>query len=286
MTDRPTDAEIEKWHRFFAIECNNQAWALADQTARSAADTVEMLDAAHAAALHWRRVGTELNAMRADMLLAHAHALARDGAFALDLARRVLDYFAHRDTPDWEIAFVHAVLANAAHASGETALHRTHHAEAERLGHAIADAEDRRIFFKTFANVPRPVPGATPLFGDVSNVRVFVDDMAAAVRFYRDVLGLRLRWETPTVAIFDTGRATLMIEPAEPDEGGERLVGRFLGVTLAAPDIAAAYRSLSERGVQFLHPPQAQAWGGIMTHFRDPSGNVVTAVQYSPQRIP
>lgn len=279
MTDVPLDREIAIWHRFFAVECNNRAWALADQPQRTASEVDEMLDAAHAAALHWSKVGNELNAMRAKMLLAHAHAKAGHGAHAIALAIPVLDYFAGRDTPDWEMAFAHAVLAGAAHAAGDTARHRRHFDEADRRGRAIADPEDRRVFLASFATVPRP-SDVQPLFGDVSNVRVFVRDQAEAVRFYRDVLGLQIRWESPTVALFDTGTATLMIEPAGDDESDGVLTPRFLGVTLTAPDIDAVYRTLSLRGVEFLHPPQAQPWGGIMTHFRDPSGNVVTAVQY------
>jgi lactoylglutathione lyase len=112
-----------------------------------------------------------------------------------------------------------------------------------------------------------------------------MEDLAKGVRFYRDVLGLRLRWESDDVAVFDTGTATLMLESAHDHAGKEDPgTGRFLGVTLEAPDLARTYRALSERGVEFLHPPQAQTWGGVMTHFRDPSGNVVTAVQFVASR--
>jgi predicted enzyme related to lactoylglutathione lyase len=118
-----------------------------------------------------------------------------------------------------------------------------------------------------------------PLFSDISNVRVFVDDLTAAVEFYRDLLGLPLRFQTPDFALFDTGTATLMIEPGgdDPDDGA--LVGRFTGISLTTGDLAATYATLRERGVDFLHPPERQPWG-IVTHFCDPSGNVLSAVEY------
>jgi catechol 2,3-dioxygenase-like lactoylglutathione lyase family enzyme len=118
-----------------------------------------------------------------------------------------------------------------------------------------------------------------PLFSDISNVRVFVADLTVAVEFYRDVLGLPLRLHTPEFALFDTGSATLMIEPGGNDPTDGALVGRFTGISLTTADLAAAYAALRDQGVDFLHPPERQPWG-TLTHFRDPSGNVLSAVEY------
>jgi catechol 2,3-dioxygenase-like lactoylglutathione lyase family enzyme len=121
---------------------------------------------------------------------------------------------------------------------------------------------------------------AAPLFTDVSNVRVFVEDLTTSVIFYRDVLELKLRFQTPDFALFDTGTATLMIEPgAEGDADDGRLIGRFTGVSLTAMDLMATYAALTAKRVEFLHPPERQPWG-LLTHFKDPSGNVLSAVEY------
>ena len=69
MPGTPTAEELHDRHRYFAVECNNRAWDLAAKP-RTAAEDDEMLNAAHAAAYHWRAVGTDLHAMRARMLLA------------------------------------------------------------------------------------------------------------------------------------------------------------------------------------------------------------------------
>jgi hypothetical protein len=151
----PTDSSIESWHRFFAVECNNQAWDLAVRQ-RSPVEDEAMLNAAHAAALHWHAVGTELNHMRAKMLLAEVHALLGYGTSALAYAREVRAYFLHAEAPDWELAFTHAIHAHAAHAAGDLAAHRSAYAAAEAAIAAIADADDKVVVMRTFAQVPAP----------------------------------------------------------------------------------------------------------------------------------
>ena len=146
----------DAWQREVAVDCNNRAWALSVQP-RTPEQDLEMLTAAHASAFHWARIGTELNRMRATMLLAEVHALLGHGRSALGLATEMRRYFLERaDTPDWELAFTHAIHAHCAHAAGDAEAHRAAHAEARRALDAIAEAEDRRIVAQTFDQVPAP----------------------------------------------------------------------------------------------------------------------------------
>ena len=154
MSNNLTEEEITRSHRWHAIECNNIGWSLAEQSSRTGAQDDEMLDAAHASAFHWSKVGTELNQARARMLLAHVHAFLGDGARALSYAGQSHDYLRANDPPDWELAFSYAVLAHAAYAAGESDLHRQYYAKAKEQGDAIADAEDKKIFFRTFDLIP------------------------------------------------------------------------------------------------------------------------------------
>ena len=156
MHDAVPPEELAKWSRWFAIECNNRAWRLAETPSRSAAEGEEMLHCAHAAALHWGKVGTELHNARALMLLGHVYALSGDGETALKYARRSFDYVTSRDSPSWEVAFAHAVLANAAAAARDRTLQAKHYAIARSLGSALADAEERSIFEATFRVIPVP----------------------------------------------------------------------------------------------------------------------------------
>jgi lactoylglutathione lyase len=114
---------------------------------------------------------------------------------------------------------------------------------------------------------------------DLAVVRLFVRDWERAVRFYTDVLGMKLEARADEFgwAQFATGACFLAVErlaPDDPEAAG--LVGRFVGVSLRVPDIEETYRTLVERGVEFSSPPCKQPWGGTLAHLRDPEGNVLT----------
>lgn len=155
MLKNPSDTDPKPWHRHFAMECNNRAWALTTAS-RTPGENQEMLDTAHASAWHWGLIGHESNHMRAKMLLAEVHACLGNGAEAMTKAKTMHAYFLARETPDWEIAFAHAIMAHAAHAAGETDIYRESYRRAEATIEAIADAEDRSIVQQTFQQIPRP----------------------------------------------------------------------------------------------------------------------------------
>ncbi len=156
MLKSPEDVTPESWHRYFGANANNRAWDFAESSPEQI-DTDELLDAAHAAAWHWKIVGNELNRMRATMLLAQAHARAGLAGSAVRHANRMRDYFlSNADTPDWEVAFTHVVHAHAMSAAG---LQREHAASYEAAIAAIAsitDDEDRKIVERVFRHVPTP----------------------------------------------------------------------------------------------------------------------------------
>lgn len=152
----PADPNPEHWHRFFGASANNDAWTLAELPAAEL-DAHALLDAAHAAAWHWRHAGNELNRMRATMLLALAHARAGLGATALAYADEVRAYFlANANTPDGELAFVHAIHAYAAFAAGDRVKHAASYEAASRAFARIGGEQDRAMFQRTFRLVPAP----------------------------------------------------------------------------------------------------------------------------------
>jgi hypothetical protein len=155
MVKSANESDAEIWHKRFAMGCNNRAWELSTET-RTPAEDREMLDAAHSSAWHWGRIGTELNRMRATLLLAEVHALLGMGPSALAFAEEMRAYFLGRETPDWELAFVHAVYAHAAHAAGRSKEHREAYARAAAALAAIANDQERLAVAKTFSLVPRP----------------------------------------------------------------------------------------------------------------------------------
>jgi hypothetical protein len=161
MPEEPNEEDLRKWHRWFAVECNNDAWRLSEAASRSAAEDAEMLNAAHAAAFHWNQVGTELNVALAETLLGHVHALLGHGELAMRYAQSSFDFVTLRDSPDWEVAFAHAILAHAAFAAGDGDTHARHYALAKETAERLGD-EDRNIFDATFRQVPIPGGAGQP----------------------------------------------------------------------------------------------------------------------------
>jgi len=110
-------------------------------------------------------------------------------------------------------------------------------------------------------------------------VRIYVTDRQRALDFFSKTLGMPVIFAGTEMgwAEFDTGEARLVIERVSPDDAeGNQLAGRFVSVSLQVDDIRATYETLRSRGVEFLEPPETQPWGGVLAHFRDPDGNVLT----------
>jgi hypothetical protein len=156
MRKSPEDTDPSSWHRFFAIENNNRAWELAGKASRTTEQSLEMLNTAHAAAVHWNSVGTDLNRMRAKSLLSEVHALLGFGESALTLSSKVKAYFLARETEDWELAFVHTIHAHAAATAGVVDQHLDSYQTAQQAIRDLSDEEDRKVVLLTFRQVPQP----------------------------------------------------------------------------------------------------------------------------------
>lgn len=149
-----TPEEIAARHRYMAVEANNLAWQLS-VVERTQAEDQEMLHAAHTAAWHWSKVGTELHHMRAVMLLAEVHALCGLGQTANAYSEKMYDYFTSRETDAWELAFTHSIHARVAFVAGRVDVYHTSYAKAVELIASLND-EDRPIVEMTFKSVPKP----------------------------------------------------------------------------------------------------------------------------------
>jgi methylmalonyl-CoA/ethylmalonyl-CoA epimerase len=90
----------------------------------------------------------------------------------------------------------------------------------------------------------------------IGQIAIPVGDIDRAVRFYGDVLGLRLLFRAPpALAFFDCGGVRLMLGPPDgPDAPRQAGV-----VYYVVGDLDATYRTLSGRGVAFLGPPHRVA---------------------------
>lgn len=157
MEEQPTQEEIDRWHRRFAVECNNAAWDLTSKPDRTAGEDQEMLNLAYASTYHWSKAGQPIQIARCNITLSHAHSLLGDGDLALGYARRALDFFENNECEDWDLAFAHLEIALAAAVLGEADLHARHYATARTLGESIEEEEDRQVFMEEFDRIPSQV---------------------------------------------------------------------------------------------------------------------------------
>jgi methylmalonyl-CoA/ethylmalonyl-CoA epimerase len=90
----------------------------------------------------------------------------------------------------------------------------------------------------------------------IGQIAIPVGDLDRAVRFYGDVLGLRLLFRAPPgLAFFDCGGVRLMLGLPE-GPGAPRQAGV---VYYVVADLEATYRTLRGRGVTFLDSPHLVA---------------------------
>ena len=101
-------------------------------------------------------------------------------------------------------------------------------------------------------------------------------DQQRSLAFYTEKLGFKVATDQP----FDDkqrwielriGRAETRFVLFTPP-GHEQRIGTFFNGSFECDDVDATYRELSERGVEFVSPPQRQPWGHYAT-FKDPDGN-------------
>ena len=95
----------------------------------------------------------------------------------------------------------------------------------------------------------------------------FVADMKRAVRFYRDTLGLPLKFQSPGWSEFATGETTLALHPAS-----ERNAAGNVEFGFGVPDLQKWHADMSAQGVRFSMPPKKQDFGGVLAQFVDSEG--------------
>jgi methylmalonyl-CoA/ethylmalonyl-CoA epimerase len=109
----------------------------------------------------------------------------------------------------------------------------------------------------------------------IGQIAINVHDLPKAVTFYRDVLGLKFLFETPTMAFFDVNGVRLMLAKPEKPEFDHSSSILYYKVA----DLRETSRILEEKNVTFESKPHLVArmpnhelW---MAFFRDIDGNLL-----------
>ncbi|PPS90703.1 VOC family protein [Streptomyces sp. MH60] len=117
--------------------------------------------------------------------------------------------------------------------------------------------------------------------GKISAITLFVEDLEATKRFYRDVFRLPVTYENDNSAVFSFANTIInllqstaahqLIDPAPlaaPDAGSR------VQLTLPVDDVDAMCKELTSRGVTLLNGPMDRPWGIRTASFKDPGGHI------------
>src|SRR5215510_5819484 len=96
-------------------------------------------------------------------------------------------------------------------------------------------------------------------------------NLEAAVAFYRDTLGMAVKFRSPGFVFLDAGGITLCL--SEPLARASATLVGATELVIRVADVKAAYQALVERGVPFAQAPRPVTPTDWAANFSDPSGH-------------
>jgi lactoylglutathione lyase len=111
---------------------------------------------------------------------------------------------------------------------------------------------------------------------------VYVSDMDRSLAFYRDTLGLPLKFTSPGWTEFNTGTTTIALHatPAsKPADQPGRTPAGVAQLGFMVENLQSVYELLKAQDVLFAMPPQKQSSGVTLAVLRDPDGLGITLQQ-------
>ncbi|MEO3434770.1 VOC family protein [Inquilinus sp. CAU 1745] len=130
------------------------------------------------------------------------------------------------------------------------------------------------------------MPDDRPRIAGLLETALYVDGMARAIAFYRDVLGLAPMIETPRLTAFDAGRSGVLLvfrrgatlEDMTDERGtvpGHDGAGPLhMAFAIERADLDRWRAHLADHGVP-IYSEMSWARGGASLYFHDPDGHVI-----------
>lgn len=123
------------------------------------------------------------------------------------------------------------------------------------------------------------------MFKQIDYTMIVVSDMDRSVEFYRDKLGIPLKFQSPEWTEFATGATTLALHgggvPAEGSPQGDpskRAGACSIGFNVQ--DVDQTYEELKAKGIRFVMPPTQREGEGIRLAVAiDPDGLPISFAQ-------
>lgn len=107
---------------------------------------------------------------------------------------------------------------------------------------------------------------------DVAYAVIFVSDMSRSVSFYRDVVGLPLKFESPEWTEFSTGPTTVALHRADasPTAADAKAPGTCRP-GFSVPDLDGFHRRMLDTAVECAQSPR-DVFGSRIAQYVDPDG--------------
>ena len=111
------------------------------------------------------------------------------------------------------------------------------------------------------------------MFESLDIVILNVSDLQASRKFYKDVMGLKVKNESENWVEFQLGETSLAIRPEPEGLEDPRKVKWGHALAFKVDDVDAVYEQLRQRGVHFLVKPRDEFFGRH-AEFVDPDGHI------------
>ncbi len=108
------------------------------------------------------------------------------------------------------------------------------------------------------------------------DVTLTVEDLQKAVDFYENILGLQKKYQFKDYAGFDCGGVEIGLKTWGERENPRKGEPMF---DLLVDDVDEIYRTLKDKGVEFVEPPKDTQWGSRAAAVSDPDGHVIGLMQ-------
>lgn len=126
------------------------------------------------------------------------------------------------------------------------------------------------------------------MFKQIDYTMLMVSDMRRSIEFYRDQLGIPLKFESPDWTEFQTGATTLALHGGGLKREERRDESKYAGtcsIGFNVTDLDKTVAELQAKGVTFVMPPTDQQGEGIrLAVCLDPDGLPVSFAQVLPRQ--
>ena len=112
----------------------------------------------------------------------------------------------------------------------------------------------------------------------VIGVTIWTEDLQRLMSFYTETLGLKLRGHKGDFANFAWGDMRLNMGLHDKVKGHSGDPYRIM-ISFGVSDIHGEYERLKKQGVEFIRVPEQEEWGGWVSTFLDPDGNILQLLE-------